>query len=251
MSGAKDMEKSMNKLMSKYYPTGAPIIIQVAFKYGFGPAIIELNKKVYFNQSLTFPALFREAIQGLCLSHCENQYCTIMHARGLISEGFTFDEVKHLVAFHRLPDWVPNRRIWEPSLSRISDLFQEPQLASTLYASLSQYLTTNQIEDVGGVIAFSLLHKFLLERYSNEIDISQEPILSQTVDCEFELIKFFTKQDGKLETTYTICCICKAVKGDSCWIPIEQALHELSPKSQFSHGFCESCAEQWRYEVRS
>ncbi|HIG54181.1 MAG TPA: hypothetical protein EYG11_19170 [Candidatus Latescibacteria bacterium] len=46
----------------------------------------------------------RETIQGLCLSSCENQYGSIMHARGMIEQGFDYEDMKQLVAFQRLPN---------------------------------------------------------------------------------------------------------------------------------------------------
>jgi len=235
-----------NDQLAQYYPDGAPIIIQVAFKYGYGPSIIELNKKVYFNDSLSFSPVIREAIQGLWLSHCENQYCTVMHARGLITEGFTLEEVKNLVAFHRLPASVSERNIWEPSLARVYHLAREPLIAPTLYSSLTEYLSDEQLDDVSGVIAFSLLHKFLLERYSSEIRIEEEPILFQTVDCGQELINLLNDQERPAEYMHVICSLCKALKTTSSWMPIEVAINDLKPDCQFSHGLCESCATNWK-----
>ena len=76
------------ELMERYYPHGAPIIIRVGFEHGYGRALVELNRKVYFNESLHFSAQIMEAIQGIVLSRCENKYCLVMHMRGLIASGF-------------------------------------------------------------------------------------------------------------------------------------------------------------------
>ena len=232
------------ELMSKYYPGGAPIIIQVAFKYGYGPAIVELNKKVYFNKNISCSPLIREAIQAVCLSNCENDYCTVMHTRGLSALGLTLDDVKALIEFQRLPTAVEGREIWEPSLRTITTIFREPQLAARLYSGLTKYHDERQLEDIGGIIAFSLLHKFLLEFYSDEIDITQEPILFKTIDCADELIAYFNKNSAKDLPLYSMCCICKDVRGKHGWIPIETALREIPAEATFSHGFCESCVER-------
>ncbi len=231
-------------LLREYYPDGAPIIIQVAFKYGYGPAIIELNQKVYFNEDLSFPPLIREAIQGVCLSSCKNQYCAVMHARGLITEGFTIADVKQLVDLQRLPDWVPEKEKWEDSLRRIAVIFRESGVASLVYKSLHTINIADEINDIGGAIAFSLLHKFLLEFYDDEIDVNEEPILFQTVECGQELITYFSDAYEKNTPTFIICCICKDLKGEHDWLPIERMLSEIPSNAKFSHGICNRCLKQ-------
>ena len=234
-----------DNLLEQYYPGGAPIIIQVAFKYGYGPAIIELNKKVYFNDQLSLPPLICEAIQGVCLSSCENQYCTIMHARGLITEGFSLDDVKRLVELQQLPEFVLDKAKWEHSLRRIAIIFRETQPAAHLYKTLTEFHSIEVIEEIGGVIALSLLYKFLLELYSDEINIEDEHILFQTVDCPTELITFFSRFRGKSVPTFTLCTLCKDVKSQKGWIPIEMALNTIPPEADFSHGVCNRCFDRW------
>lgn len=234
----------MSDLMRKYYPNGAPIIIQVAFKHGYGPAIIELNQKVYFNENLSFSPLILEAIQAVCLSSCENDYCTVMHTRGLISLGFELDDVRRLIEYQKLPDSTPDREIWERSLRRIATLFREPELAAYLYDRLREDHDESTVTEIGGVVAFALLHKFLLEFYCAEINIDQEPILFKTIDCGAELIAYFTKMRGKVYPVYTICCSCKDVKVKEGWVAVERVLPHCSADAAFSHGLCPSCGRK-------
>lgn len=234
-----------DSLLQRHYPGGAPIIIQVAFVHGYGEAIVELNKKVYFNEQPLLSPVIREAIQGVCLSSCENQYCVIMHSRGLITEGFTLDDIERLVTRQTLPKFVPDRAEWEHSLRRIATIFREPRPAAHLYKSLAEFHDGEVIEEIGGVIAFSLLHKFLLELYSEEIDIEQEPILFKTIDEPQALISFFMKIEGKDVPTLTLCSLCKDVKSGERWRPIETVLHDIPSDAAFSHGICEKCFERW------
>lgn len=231
--------------INDYYPDGAPKIVQVAFERGYGPAMMELNKWAYFHPAPSFSTVILEAIQAVCLSHCENKYCAIMHSRGLVVEGFTVSEIKDLIAFQRLPERIPDRLKWEPVLSRIYHLSRETQIAPRLYATLSETLTEQEVDDVGGVIAFSMLHKYLLERYAKDIRIQDEPILFNTIEYGFELIRFFESFEGREEAVYTLCCLCKAVKTDRVWMPIEHTLPHLPRHCHFSHGFCPACAEKW------
>lgn len=228
-------------LLNKYYPGGAPIIIQVAFKHGYGASILDLNKKVYFNQELSISPVILEAIQAVCLVSCENSYCVVMHARGLISQGFTLDDIQRLVRFQELPKWVERREIWEPSLRRIATIFREPEVASHLYKSLLEFHSVDEQEEIGGIVAFSLLHKFLLEFYKDEIRIDDEPILFKTIDCGEELIAFFRNQPNEGQAVYTICCMCKDLRGKDGWIPVESALAGIPADATFSHGLCKSC----------
>lgn len=234
------------ELLAKYYPGGAPLIIQVAFDNGYGPAIIELNKKVYFNDELSFSPAILEAIQCLCLSSCENKYCAIMHARGMITQGFTLEDVQQLVELQRLPEFVAEREKWESSLRRIATLFRQPKVAPFLSKSLEEFHTPEEIEDIAAVVAFSLLHKFLLEFYSEEMDIEREPILFATVDCGSELIQYYTAGVEAGQPLFTLCCMCKDVKGHHGWIPIEQAMEGLPQGTRFSHGICQRCVERWK-----
>jgi len=231
--------------IEEYYPGGAPIIIQVAFKHGYGPAIVELNKKVYFNDDLSISAPVMEAIQGLCLSSCDNQYCAIMHARGMITAGLTLEEVQRLIELQQLPDSIPNKEPWEHTLRRIAAIFRDPYAAPHLYRSLSEFQDDRTIEEIGGIVAFSLLHKFLLEMYDEEIKIDEEPILFETVDCGSELISFFSKQLDKTVPVYTICSICNDLKGEQGWVPIEKTLSDVPADAIFSHGVCEKCLDRW------
>lgn len=239
----------MSDLMKKFFPNGAPKIIEVAFKHGYGEAIMDLNKKVYFNDELSFSPIILESIQALCLSSCENEYCAVMHTRGLITHGFSLDEVRHLIEHHRLPTWVEESQTWNPVLRKVSTLFTEPMLASALYVSMEEHLTPRQVADVGGVVAFSLLHKFLLEFYPDEIVIDDEPILFQTVDQGPELISYFRDRLGTMHPMYAICCLCKDVQTADSWTPIERALSKLPPGAVFSHGMCETCGARARRDL--
>ncbi|CAN0505922.1 unnamed protein product [Discosporangium mesarthrocarpum] len=50
------------------------------------------------------------------------------------------------------------------------------------------------------------------------------------------------KRFGRQQTPlFTLCCVCKAIKGQSMWMPIERAINELPPGAVFSHGFCPDC----------
>ena len=242
------------ELLDRYYPSGAPIIIQVAFKYGYGPAIVELNKKVYFNEQLSFSPEIREALQGIVLSHCENKYCLVMHMRGLIAAGFTLNEVEALVTRFELPERLPNATKWSATLQRISALCAEPRVAPRLYASLADLHPRSVIDEIGGVVAFSLLHKVLLDLYPSQILIEDEPILFATIDCGEELIQSMTRRGDEEYPLVQLCCVCKAIEARSGWVPIEQALGELERETCFSHGFCPRClAEQkaqWESELQ-
>ena len=231
--------------LDEFYPNGAPIIIQVAFRHGYGPAIVELNRKVYFNDRLSIAPPILEAIQGLCLSSCDNQYCAVMHARGMVAAGFDLEDVKRLVLYQDLPDWVADREKWQHSLRRVAAIFRTPQAAPQLYRSLSEFHPREVIEEIGGIVAFSLLHKFLLEIYSDEIDIKKEPILFRSVDCGAELISFFMQRRGRQLQTFSICSICKDVKSESGWLPVEHALADLPAGAHFSHGICPKCYDRW------
>jgi hypothetical protein len=156
--------------------------------------------------------VIREAIQGLCLTSCANKYCAVMHARGLIAEGFSLAEVKRLVESQELPAKVPERGQWEVTLRRVRIIFREPQLAPKLYKTLLAHHSAQEVADIGAVIAFSLLHKFLLEMYSDEILIAEEPILFKTVDCGPELIQYFSHSEREQVPWVTLCCMCKDVK---------------------------------------
>ena len=230
--------------MSKWYPSGAPKIIQVAFKYGYGTAIVDLNQRVYFDPEPRFSPAIREAIQGLCLSSCANQYCAIMHARGLVAEGFSLNAVKRLVEFQELPDFVEDKTTWEISLRRIAAIFREPGTAERLYASLKELHSDEVIHRIGATVAFSILHKFLLELYSDEIVIEDEPILFQTVDCGTELISYFTEYRQQQTAVYSLCFSCKDLKAADGWLPIERALASLPLEARFSHGVCPRCTER-------
>ena len=219
----------MEDLLNHYFPDGAPIIVQVAFKYGYGPALMELNKKVYLNHDLSFSSQIVEAIQALCLSSCKNKYCAVMHSRGLISQGFTLEDAKRLVELQRLPSSVEDRERWEDSLRRVATLFREPQAAPYLRNSLTETNSASEIEDIGGIIAFSWLHKFLLEFYSDEIRIEQEPILFETISCGSELIHFFSQYGDSSRPTFILCCMCKDIKSTDEWLPIEASASDLAP----------------------
>jgi len=235
------------ELLDRHYPGGAPIIIKVGFRHGYGPALVELNRKVYFNDQLAFSREMMEAIQGIVLSHCENEYCLVMHMRGLIAAGFSLEEIEQLVAYHKLPDRVPDSLRWQVTLQRISTLCREPRLAVELYDSLRELHDEHVVDDIAGVVAFSLLHKFLLEAYSAEIVIEEEPILFATIDCGAELIKAMKRHGSRKVPMFTLCCVCKAIKGHSGWMPIERAIAEIPGDTVFSHGFCEECVQQYEY----
>ncbi|MEM7157480.1 MAG: hypothetical protein AAF799_31850 [Myxococcota bacterium] len=233
-------------LLQRWYSGGAPIIIQVAFKYGYGPAIVELNQKVYFNENLSFSRALMEAVQCVCLSACENQYCAIMHARGLMTHGFSLEEVKNLAMHQTLPESFEDKSKWEHTLRRVATIFREAQSSAHLYKTLAEFHSPEVIEEIGGIIAFSLLHKFLLELYSDEIQIEDEPSLFATVDQPRELISFFmTEGDRERVPTLTLCTLCKDVKSSQGWVPIESALNDIPADATFSHGLCERCYDRW------
>ena len=120
----------------------------------------------------------------------------------------------------------------------------EARLAPRLYESLAELHSPEVIEDIGGVIAFSLLHQVLLDLYSSEIVIEQEPILFRTIDCGEELVRRCTRVDKEEVPIYSLCCLCKDIRVRSGWIPIERVVGEIESDAVFSHGFCERCAER-------
>ena len=118
-------------------------------------------------------------------------------------------------------------------------------MAADLYAGLHELHEPHIVEDIEGVLAFALMHKFLLEAFSKEIVIQQEPILYSTIDCAAELISVLVEYSGAQRPLFTICCECKALKGRAGWLPFEQAIGDISSNALFSHGYCESCVEQF------
>ena len=101
-------------------------------------------------------------------------------------------------------------------------------------------LQPEEQKEVEDIIAFSLLHKFLLEAFYKEIDIASERILFDTVDCGHELIETFT-QGPKPRSVLTICCACKDVKTSEGWVPIEHVVSRIFDDHVFSHGLCPKC----------
>ncbi|MEM7234541.1 MAG: hypothetical protein AAF517_20350 [Planctomycetota bacterium] len=229
------------ELLHQSYPSGAPIIIQVAFKYGYGPAIVELNRKVYFNEEPLFSDVIREALQGVILSSCENKYCLAMHMRGLVAEGFSLAEVRTLIDTQTLPERIDDHLRWGTTLRRLSTISREGRVAMHLYDGLRKIHSDEVVDAIGGVVAFSLLHKVLLDLYPDEIRIEEEPILFRTIDCGDELIRAVTEIQGVEHPLYTLCCVCKDVKLESGWIPIERALPQIPSDAAFSHGYCGGC----------
>ena len=232
--------ESYSEPIEVYFPNGAPIIVQVAFARGYGPALMALNEKVYFNADLGLSPLILEAIQCACLSSCDNRYCAIMHARGMVTHGLSLEEVRHFAVSQELPERVPESPRWSAVLRRIHILFRTPEIAPNLYTSLRGMLQPGEQREMEDVIAFALLHKFLLEAFYKEIDIASERILFDTVDCGHELIETFT-QGPRPRSVLTICCACKDLKTAEGWVPIEHVVARIFDDHVFSHGLCPKC----------
>jgi hypothetical protein len=224
-----------------------PRIIEVAFKDGYGRAIVELNKSVYFNDKPTLSPIIREALQALYLCVCENQYCTVMHTRGLITLGFSLDDVKNLIENKSLPKSVPEHMRWESIIRVVPVIANEASVSSKLFDFIRGLCSPEEAREVEATIAFAALHRFLLEAYSDEIQIEEEPILVKTIDCADALIQFINQHAKRNSPIITICSLCKDIKtNEGEWIPIESVIEKLREVPKFSHGVCDSCIPRWR-----
>ncbi|MCH9672589.1 MAG: hypothetical protein K0U93_14205 [Gammaproteobacteria bacterium] len=235
-----------NAQLLSYYPNGLPIVVRVAIEKGYGGPFLDLKSKVMNIPNEVLSPQLIEAIQVLCLSACENQYCTVMHCRGLIALGYSMADVRTLVEFQRLPADTPHRDVWENSLRRIAAAFRGPQIASTLYYSLEEFHTAKEIEAIASAVAFSMFHKFLLEAYTREIDIEAESLLFTAIDCGRELIDYLERTSKQCTNIVALCTICKDIRLETEWIPIERALHSLPADAQFSHAVCDRCVGRWQ-----
>ena len=153
------------------FPERRALIVQVAFARGYGPALMALNEKVYFNADLGLSPLILEAIQCACLSSCDNRYCAIMHARGMVTHGLSLEEVRHFAVSQELPERVPESPRWSAVLRRIHILFRTPEIAPNL-SSLRGVLQPGEQREVEDVIASRCSMWAFRSRLYKEIDIA-------------------------------------------------------------------------------
>lgn len=234
--------------LEAHLPGGVPTIWRVAIEKGYGAALGALNEKVYFNKNSSLSPLITEALQCACLSNCDNVYCAVMHARGMVTLGMTFEEVRHFAVSQELPARVEDSGRWSAVMRRVHNLFRSPGVTSKLYSSLRGLLTPAELVDVEAIIAFSLLHKFFLEAFQTDIDVSSEHILFETVQCGPELIEVFSSRAPETPIM-TICCMCKDVKSTEGWIPVERMVAKISDSHALSHGLCPKCTDAMEREM--
>ena len=238
------MDQRSRELLERYFPDGnLSILLRVAFDRGYGPTLMPLVEKIFLSGEFSLPPVITEAVQVLAHSTCQNKYCAVFHAAGLVALGFSLAEVQALVERQTLPDHFPERERWEPTLRRVTTQFHTPELSGALFAQLALHHQAKELEDLGALLAFCSLDRFVLEFHSTEIDVTQESMVFDRVGCARELVQYFTEERGNPVAIFMLCCRCKDVLTSAGWTPIEGALAEIPGDARFSHGYCSACVE--------
>lgn len=239
------MDDLSREFLEKHFGEKEPsVLLRVAFEHGYGPSLIPLLERVFLDPEFSLPREVTEAVQVLAHSACQNKYCAVFHATALMSTGFSLEEVQALVERQILPERVEGRERWEPTLRRIVTLFHTPDVAQPLYSQLVRRHKGRERDDLGALLAFCSLDRFVLEFHSGEIDVKLEPIVFEMSPSAPDLIAYFTSEKDKKLPTVALCCMCKDVQTTDGWMPIEQALVHIPGESRFSHGYCPTCTER-------
>ena len=239
------MDASSRELLDEHFPDGPPsVLLRVAFERGYGPTLMPLVERIFLSGTFGLPPVITEAVQVLAHSTCRNKYCAVFHACGLVRLGFDVDQVQALVERQALPASFADRERWEPTLRRVATLFATPELAGPMYAQLGERHAGQELEELGALLAFCSLDRFVLEFHSGEVDVREEPIVFEMVAEAPELITYFMREDDRQVAIYSICCRCKDVLTTDGWAPVEQALSAIPPDARFSHAYCPACVDR-------
>lgn len=175
---------------------------------------------------------------------CDNRYCAVFHAVNMVDLGLDPKEVKALIESQQLPSRYSDLKRWEKSLQLIAVQFHSPATANTLFSQLARFHEGQELADLGALIAFCNLDRFILEFFSEEIDLHAEPMIVERASYSDDLVLSFTEIRGEEKPIVTMCSVCKAIQTEDKWLPIEEAIPKIPGNALFSHGYCPPCVEQ-------
>ncbi len=241
------LDKHTQAIFDEMFPDEElTIILRVALEKGYGPTLLPLLKEIYMSDAFNIPNVVVEAIQVLAHAQCENQYCAVFHAVNLIDLGFSEQELLEFVNTQQLPERFGDLGGFRNSLRLIAAQFNSPALAKQLNSQLKKLHTDSEMADLGTLLAFCHLDRFILEFFSDEIDVDSEPMITERPSFT-ESIKVTLGKFQDIESPIvTLCSVCKSVKTEEQehWIPIETAIPQIPITALFSHGYCPTCLNQ-------
>ena len=239
------LDADSRALLDQYFPDhNLSIILKVAFENGYAKTLIPLLDRIYFSQTFSIPTIVVEAAQVLAHAICDNRYCAVFHAVNMVDLGLDPKEVKALIERQQLPSRYSDLKRWEKSLQLIAVQFHSPATANTLFAQLAHFHEGQELADLGALIAFCNLDRFILEFFSEEIDLHAEPMIIERASYSDDLVLSFTEIRGEEKPIVTMCSVCKAIQTEDKWLPIEEAIPKIPGNALFSHGYCPPCLEQ-------
>ena len=238
------LDPDSRALLDQYFPDhDLSIILKVAFENGYAKTLVPLLDRVYFNQTFSIPPIIVDAAQVLAHAICDNNYCAVFHSVNMVDLGFDPGEVKTLIQSQQLPSRYTDLKRWEETLQLIAVQFQSPSTANALFSKLAHLHKGQELSDLGALIAFCNLDRFILEFFSDEIDLHAEPMIVERAAYSDDLVLSFTQIHGEEKPIVGMCSVCKAIETKHAWLAIEEAIPKIPGNALFSHGYCPSCLE--------
>ena len=192
------LDADSRALLDQYFPDhNLSIILKVAFENGYAKTLIPLLDRIYFSQTFSIPTIVVEAAQVLAHAICDNRYCAVFHAVNMVDLGLDPKEVKALIERQQLPSRYSDLKRWEKSLQLIAVQFHSPATANTLFSQLARFHEGQELADLGALIAFCNLDRFILEFFSEEIDLHAEPMIVERASYSDDLVLSFTEIRGE------------------------------------------------------
>lgn len=239
------LDQANQKMLETLFPDADySIIFRVALDNGYAPTLLPLLDKIYLSENFSIPDIVMEGIQVLAHAQCENQYCAVFHAVNLMEMGFSEGELIELVNTQAIPERYRELATWQGTLRLVATQFNSPSLAKQLNAQLKKIHTEQELSDLGILLAFCHLDRFVLEYFSDEIELTNEPMITERSSFTETIALKLAEFQGSKAPVVTICSVCKSIKTEDGWISIETAIPQIPVTAFFSHGLCPPCLDQ-------
>ena len=238
------LDDETRALLERIYPDQNMSALQrAAFKHGYAKSLWSLIDRMD-RPDFSIPMIITEAVQVLAHSICDNRYCAVFHSFNMIDLGYNEAEVLTILETQQLPERDQVLKRWETTLRLLAVHFQAPSTSNSLFAQLARHHNDQELEDLGVLIAYCNLDRFILEYFSDEIDLRSEPRIVKRASFTNDLLMSFTTFQGKKKPIVTLCSLCKSVQTEQGWIVIEEAIPKIPGNALFSHGYCPPCLQQ-------
>lgn len=246
------------KYLAEMFPDQRPLFVAVAEEHGYGEILDRLVEKAFAQGEVIGDLRVVQAILLVASMRCNSMYCSVFHSLILNTLGVEPNEIEYIVTHHRFPPSLEEFRCFDEFLTHA--FFRKSVYVNDDYSYVGHGHLKNGAparRDLLTILLLSDLLLMLTVAFDDEVNLELETFFETfpTHDRVADYIQFFSRQhsehqDGTVPT-FTLCMHCKRIQNQKTdqWQPIEVMIGVLPKSSQFSHGICVVCVEQYEEQL--